>query len=126
MEADFPNMFMVLGPNGPFTNLPPAIEAQVEWISDAIQEVEAEGRSTIEPTQEAEDAWIETCREIASMTLFPRAQSWIFGANSPGKKNVVMFYLGGLGSYRAALQDERESGYGSMIFDRRGAVTCDR
>ncbi len=24
MEADFPNLFMILGPNGPFTNLPPA------------------------------------------------------------------------------------------------------
>ena len=29
----FPNMFMILGPNGPFTNLPPTIETQVEWIS---------------------------------------------------------------------------------------------
>ena len=30
-------MFMILGPNGPFTNLPPSIEAQVEWISPADQ-----------------------------------------------------------------------------------------
>ncbi len=28
---NYPNMFMVLGPNGPFTNLPPSIESQVEW-----------------------------------------------------------------------------------------------
>src|SRR5690606_23076390 len=35
--ANYPNMFMVLGPNGPFTNLPPSIETQVEWISDIIQ-----------------------------------------------------------------------------------------
>lgn len=25
MEVDFPNFFMILGPNGPFTNLPPAL-----------------------------------------------------------------------------------------------------
>jgi len=123
MESDFPNMFMILGPNGPFTNLPPSIESQVEWISDTIQTMESEGLSTIEPTQAAEDEWVEMCRNIANMTLFPRAESWIFGANIPGKKNAVMFYLGGIGNYRAALQAERESGYKSMIFDRHVALT---
>jgi cyclohexanone monooxygenase len=38
----FPNMFMILGPNGPFCNIPPAIESHVEVISDLI--VAAEGR----------------------------------------------------------------------------------
>ena len=28
METDFPNLFMILGPNGPFTNLPPSIESE--------------------------------------------------------------------------------------------------
>ena len=28
MVSNFPNLFMILGPNGPFSNLPPAIEAQ--------------------------------------------------------------------------------------------------
>ena len=124
MEADFPNMFMILGPNGPFTNLPPSLESQVEWISDTIATMEADGRSTIEPTQEAEDAWVETCRTIANMTLFPKAESWIFGANIPGKKNAVMFYLGGLGNYRSELQSVRNSGYESMIFDRQTATTA--
>ena len=36
LEAGFPNFFMILGPNGPFTNLPPSIEVQVEWIADVI------------------------------------------------------------------------------------------
>ena len=36
--AGFPNLFMVLGPNGPFTNLPPGIETQVEWIADLIRD----------------------------------------------------------------------------------------
>ncbi len=123
MEADFPNMFMILGPNGPFTNLPPSLESQVDWIADAIATMEADGRSTIEPTQAAEDEWVETCRTIANMTLFPKAESWIFGANIPGKKNAVMFYLGGLGNYRDALQAVRESGYDSMIFDREAILT---
>jgi cyclohexanone monooxygenase len=33
----FPNLFMIAGPNGPFCNLPPAIETQVEFISDIIE-----------------------------------------------------------------------------------------
>ena len=32
------------------------------------------------------------------MTLFPKVDSWIFGANIPGKKKDVMFYLAGLGT----------------------------
>ena len=35
--SGFPNMFMILGPNGPFTNLPPSIETQVDWIGEAIR-----------------------------------------------------------------------------------------
>ena len=43
-KAGFPNMFMILGPNGPFTNLPPSIEAQVEWIGELIGNAERDGR----------------------------------------------------------------------------------
>ena len=109
--AGFPNMFMILGPNGPFTNLPPSIEAQVEWISDLIKDAETGQVASVEPTAEAEEAWTRTCQEIADMTLFPKADSWIFGANIPGKKKTVMFYLGGLGNYRNKLAEVREAGY---------------
>ena len=103
--ANFPNMFMVLGPNGPFTNLPPSIETQVEFIADTIAKVEAKGLATIEATEEAEDAWGVNCLDIANKTLFPKAESWIFGANIPGKKNIVQFYMAGLGEYRKVIED---------------------
>ena len=118
MEADFPNLFMILGPNGPFTNLPPSIETQVEWISDTVAKLEREGRKTVEPTQAAVDEWVATCRSIADMTLFPQAQSWIFGANIPGKKNAVMFYMAGLGNYRNALDAVKETNCSTLMFDR--------
>ncbi len=110
-KAGFPNMFMILGPNGPFTNLPPSIEAQVDWIGELIGTAERTGVRTIEPTQAAEDAWTATCDEIANMTLFPKADSWIFGANVPGKKNAVMFYMAGIGAYRQKLREVAENGY---------------
>ena len=118
MNTDFPNHFMILGPNGPFTNLPPSIETQVEWISDTVKYMVENDISTIEPTQEAEDEWITTCQTISDQTLFSKGESWIFGANIPGKKNTVMFYLGGLGNYRKALE---ELGYKGFIFDRVAA-----
>jgi cyclohexanone monooxygenase len=72
---NYPNMFMVLGPNGPFTNLPPSIESQVEWISDTIQYTVENNVESIEATKEAEEQWTQTCANIAEMTLFPKAQS---------------------------------------------------
>lgn len=113
-NTDFPNLFMILGPNGPFTNLPPSIETQVEWISDTVKYMVEKNICTIEPTVDAENGWVETCRTIADMTLFPKAESWIFGANIPGKKNAVYFYMGGLGNYRKALE---EAGYKGFVFD---------
>ena len=35
--SGFPNLFMILGPNGPFANMPPSIETQVEWIAQTIR-----------------------------------------------------------------------------------------
>ncbi|GAB3681638.1 flavin-containing monooxygenase [Saccharopolyspora tripterygii] len=110
-KAGFPNKFMILGPNGPFTNLPPSIEAQVEWIGEFIGHAERARVSTVEPTLEAEKGWTATCQEIANMTLFPKAESWIFGANIPGKENTVMFYMAGLGAYRQKLSEVRDNGY---------------
>jgi cyclohexanone monooxygenase len=114
--AGFPNMFMILGPNGPFTNLPPSIETQVEFITDLIQDAEHKGGALIEATTEAEDGWTATCNEIAHMTLFPKAESWIFGANIPGKKNAVMFFMGGLSNYRAALGDVQSNDFKGFRF----------
>ncbi|MGQ0502030.1 MAG: flavin-containing monooxygenase [Panacagrimonas sp.] len=110
-SPEFPNFFMVLGPNGPFTNLPPSIEVQVEWISDLIKHMNDSGKTVVEATQPAEDAWTKTCDEIAAMTLFPKAESWIFGANIPGKPNTVMFYMAGLGAYRQKGSEVASKGY---------------
>lgn len=99
----FPNMFMVLGPYGPFTNLPPSIETQVEWIADAIRAVRKLGKTLAEATPAAEQAWISHCHDIAKDSLFAKVDSWIFGANIPGKTNTLMFYFGGIGGYRQQL-----------------------
>jgi cyclohexanone monooxygenase len=111
MVADFPNMFMIFGPMGPFTNQPPAHEAQVNWIANAIQFVRDHTKDSIEPTHEAEQQWMNLCDDIAYGTLFPQCDSWINGSNIPGKPVTVMFFMGGMGAYMEHLIDAESTGY---------------
>jgi cation diffusion facilitator CzcD-associated flavoprotein CzcO len=111
----FPNMFMILGPNGPFTNLPPTIETQVEWIADTIRHLASSEVGWLEVKPDVETAWTEICTDIADQTLFPKAASWIFGANIPGKKRTVMFYLGGMKEYRSITSAEAAAGYPGFV-----------
>ena len=113
--SGFPNMFMILGPNGPFTNLPPSVETQVEWIADTIEHLAPADGAWVEVKEDVESAWTGTCAEIADATLFPQAASWIFGANIPGKPRTVMFYLGGIANYRTILRDEAQTEYPGFL-----------
>ena len=72
---DFPNFFMITGPKGPFTNIIPAIEAQIEFIGDAIEMAEkaGSGKAPIEATHEAERDYSALCEELASTSLFWKA-----------------------------------------------------
>lgn len=114
--ANFPNMFMILGPNGPFTNLPPTIETEVEWVADLIGYMEDNELACVEANAQAEQAWGDTCAEIANQTLFAKTDSWIFGANIPGKKNSVYFYMGGLGAFSDTLKEVRSADYKGFKF----------
>jgi cyclohexanone monooxygenase len=122
---DFPNLFMITGPNGPFTNIPPTLETHAEFIAELIGQAEKTRKAStgtdadkdaiiIEATPEAENGWTDLCKELSDNSLFKITDSWIFGANVPGKKNAVMFYFGGLGNYRKKLEEERRSGYKSF------------
>ena len=85
------------------------------WIGDAISHAEHSKLATIEATQQAEEGWTKTCLDIANMTLFPKVESWIFGANIPGKKSTVMFYMAGLGAYRQQLSAVESEGYQGFL-----------
>jgi cyclohexanone monooxygenase len=97
--AGFPNMFTIYGPPGPFTNQPPAIEWQAEWVAKAIKYANDHGVDTFEATPEAEQAWLDECKRIEEMTLFHKIDWWVSGANIPGKAKAVSFYMGGFGEY---------------------------
>lgn len=103
---------MITGPKGPFTNIPPGIEAQIEFISKAIEKAGKSSTSPIEATHEAEQEYAKLCEQLASGSLFWKAsENWIFGANIPGKKRCLRFFFGGLQGYCEKLAIEAQNGY---------------
>lgn len=76
---------MITGPMGCFANLPPVIDTQVQWLTDAIDSTgDADstgkgghpgGKKTFEARQGAEDAWLEGCYKLAAGTLFTESPS---------------------------------------------------
>jgi cyclohexanone monooxygenase len=111
--AGFPNLFILTGPGSPsvLSNMVMAIEQHVDWIADCLKFLGAKGLGTIEATVEAEDAWVDHVNQLASATLFPRANSWYMGANVPGKPRVFLPYVGGFPLYRSTCDDVAADGY---------------
>jgi cyclohexanone monooxygenase len=113
MTAGFPNMFMITGPGSPsvLSNMMVSIEQHVDWIADCVAYLHARGLDCIEATQPAEDAWVEHGNEVAHTTLYPLANSGYMGVNVPGKPQVFMPYIGGVGAYRQTCDEIAAEGY---------------
>ena len=111
--AGFPNLFAITGPGSPsvLSNMMVSIEQHVDWVVDCITYLGERQLRTIEPTVEAEDAWVEHVREVGDSTLFPLANSWYMGANIPGKPRIFTPYVGGVGTYRKECDDVVAKGY---------------
>ncbi len=112
-SSGFPNLFMITGPGSPsvLSNMMISIEQHVDWVADAIAHLDGTGLAAIEPTRQAQDGWVDHVNEIASYTLFPKANSWYMGANVPGKPRVFMPYAGGVGNYRVKCDEVARNGY---------------
>jgi cation diffusion facilitator CzcD-associated flavoprotein CzcO len=113
MSAEFPNLFMITGPGSPsvLSNMMVSIEQHVDWVADCISYMTRNGLTAIEPRRDAQDAWVEHVNEMAFRTLYPTANSWYMGANIPGKPQVFMPYIGGVGAYRVKCDEVAAKGY---------------
>ena len=113
MSAQFPNLFMITGPGSPsvLSNMIVSIEQHVDWVTDCIGYLTRNGLTAIEPRRDAQDAWVEHVNEMAFKTLYPTANSWYMGANIPGKPQVFMPYIGGVGAYRVKCDEVAATGY---------------
>jgi cation diffusion facilitator CzcD-associated flavoprotein CzcO len=114
----FPNFFMVTGPGSPgvLVNMPVAIEQHVEWISDCIAHMRAQGLQRIEAQAQASEQWMQEVNRAAAATLLPKAKhSWYLGANIPGKPRIFMPYAGGMAHYRKHCDAIKAKGYEGFL-----------
>jgi cyclohexanone monooxygenase len=113
MSAGFPNLFIITGPGSPsvLSNMIVSIEQHVDWIADCLGYMRDRGLEAIEANQPAEDNWVVHVNETANGTLYPQANSWYMGANIPGKPQIFMPYIGGVGVYRQICNDVAAKGY---------------
>jgi len=119
--ADFPNMFVVTGPQAPFANLPTSIEQNVIWITRCIEKMEREGFAVFKPRVEAEQAWTAQTADIHRQTLMAngdKVNSWMMGANREDKAARVLIYFGGAGAYYDALDLSADSGFPELEFEK--------
>jgi cyclohexanone monooxygenase len=116
--ADFPNLFMIFGPFGPFTSQPLVHEYQVNWMTDLIVHARRHDYRSIDTDSAAENEWVARCRAGAETTLFPQVDSWINGANVPGKPKASMFFMEGMAAYMRELERIVGADYAPFVFRR--------
>ncbi|MDN5916366.1 MAG: NAD(P)/FAD-dependent oxidoreductase [Pseudonocardia sp.] len=113
----YPNLLTTavpLAPSAALCNMTTCLQQQTEWITRAIKDLQTEGKTTIEPTKEGEDAWVDHHEEVAGATLVANTSSWYLGSNVPGKPRRVLSYIGGVGTYRQKCDEEAAAGYPSF------------
>ena len=117
MTEGFPNMFHVAGAGSTsaFTVVTVSIEHHINWIGDCITWLNAQGRRSIEPTLEAESAWVAHVNQVAAGTVMLSCNSWYLGANIPGKPRMFM-PLVGYPAYAQKCAEVAQMGYPGFAF----------
>lgn len=115
---DFPNMFMITAPQSPsvLTNMMVSIEQHVEWATDLMAWMRAQGFHVFNPQLEPQTEWVSLVNMISDFTLYPKGNSWYLGANVPGKPRIFMPYLGGVGPYRQQCDEIANDNYRGIDF----------
>jgi cyclohexanone monooxygenase len=111
---DFPNFFLIAGPQIPFANAPVMIEPSAEWIGGAISHMREQGYTRMEATPEAVEEYQAQISAFYNATIFPAGEnirSWFVGANTPGKSFGVALNFGGFPNYITEVTREAEGGY---------------
>jgi cation diffusion facilitator CzcD-associated flavoprotein CzcO len=113
----FPNFFMSLGPQTPYSNLPVPIQKGAQWLARAIDYAERNGIDYLEATRESEEWWAEETARAGAATVMSqgaKANAWFLGANIAGKPREFIVYMGGGQVYQEYCKQVEESGYQSF------------
>ncbi len=120
----FPNLIM---PNGPqsgsaSTNYPRGIEIGVDWASNFLEYVRANGHTRVEPASDAAERWTKHVEQMYSVMLMRKAKSWFTGYNSNVKGHEAgtiryLVYNGGTPKLVSIVNQVAADGYSGIVFD---------
>ena len=88
-SAGFPNLFTI-NQASVLATYTRGAEWAVEWVSDCLDFMGENGFTSISPTPEAEEAWVEYVAKGTAGSLRTKSNSWTIGGNIPGKARVVL------------------------------------
>jgi cyclohexanone monooxygenase len=111
----FPNWFYIgVGQNGLSVNMTAMFDDQAQHIAYIIKEARDRGAVAVEPTQEAEDAWVEVIRSVAILNRdFQNACTPGYYNNEGGERSGGLngqTYTPGINKFNALLAEWREQG----------------
>ena len=114
----FPNFFMSLGPQTPYSNLVVPIQLGAQWLQRALRWARDNDVDVFEATQESEDWWAGETERTGKATVMytegKKAKAWFLGDNVPGKPEAFLVYMGGGQVYQQHCRELEESGYQAM------------
>ena len=123
-SRNFPNWFYIgVGQNGLSVNMTAMFDDQAQHIAYIIKEAKARGAVTVEPTAEAEEAWVEVIRSVAVLNRdFQNACTPGYYNNEGGERSGGLngqTYTPGINRFNALLAAWRAKGdLEGLEFDR--------
>jgi cyclohexanone monooxygenase len=114
-SRNFPNWFYVgVGQNGLSVNMTAMFDDQARHIAYIIKEAKQRGAIAVEPTAEAEEAWVEVIRGVAILNRdFQNACTPGYYNNEGGERSGGLngqTYTPGINKFNALLAEWREKG----------------
>jgi cyclohexanone monooxygenase len=114
-SRNFPNWFYVgVGQNGLSVNMTAMFDDQARHIAYIIKEAKDRGAIAVEPTAEAEEAWVEVIRSVAILNRdFQNACTPGYYNNEGGERSGGLngqTYTPGINKFNALLAEWREKG----------------
>ncbi len=114
-SRNFPNWFYIgVGQNGLSVNMTAMFDDQARHIAYIIKEVKDRGAVAVEPTHEAEEAWVEVIRSVAILNRdFQNACTPGYYNNEGGERSGGLngqTYTPGINKFNALLAEWREKG----------------
>jgi cation diffusion facilitator CzcD-associated flavoprotein CzcO len=116
MTNGFPNLFLVAGPGSPsvVANLFVQNEYQLDWIADLIRFLKDKGYKSVEPSEEAVEAWTSHCADMQGNHIKVQAANYQVQVCADGTR-VMIPYMGGLGRHFEAVTKVAAAGYPGFI-----------